>query len=80
MGIMDTGATIPFIKTRDYKISNPPNLGSSNKMIVVADNTVIHVYHKNRLPYNLPPIAMEGDFVLTFHNSLIGTKPFSDAG
>ena len=80
MIILDTGSTIQFITTRDSKLSNPPNLGSSNKMIVVADNTVIHVYHKTRLPYNLPPSVMEGNFVLTFHNSLIGTKLFADAG
>ena len=80
MIILDTGTTGLFITTRDSKISNLPNMGSSNRMVVVADNTVIHVYHKTRLPYNLTPIAMEGDFLLTFHNSLIGTKPFSDAG
>ena len=80
MGILDTVSTGLFITTRDDKLAGLTTLGPSNKTISVADNTVIHASQNARLPYNLPPSVMEGDVFPTFNNSLIGVKPFSDAG
>ena len=55
-------------------------LGTSNKVIAVVDNTVIHALQKTIPTYNLPPSATEGDVVPALHNSLIGVKPFADVG
>ena len=80
MAILDKVETGLFITTKDAKLSGLPTLGLYNKNIAVADKTVIHTSHKTRPPYTLTPSAMESDVVLTFHNSLIGVKPFADTG
>ena len=80
MGILDTGATGLFITTKDSILARILTLGLSNKTIIVADNTIIHASQKTRPPYNLLPSAREGDVIPTFRNSMIGVKPFSDAG
>ena len=80
MGILDTGAIGLFITTKYAKLSGLPTLGQSSKTIEAEVNYVIHASHNTRLPYNLPPSAMEGDVFPSFNNLLIGVKPFADAG
>ena len=80
MGILDTQATCLLIETKDARLAGLPTLGTSNKKIAVAENTLIRASHKTRLPYNLLLRNMEGDVVPTFINSLIGFKTFADAG
>ena len=78
--ILDIVATGLVITTRGANIVGLTTLCPSNKNIAVVGNTIIHATHNNRLPYNLPPSAMEVDVFTTFKNSLIGFKPFSYEG
>ena len=69
-----------FVTPRDARQAGLPILGPSRKTIAMADNNIIQASHRTQLPYDLPATAMDGDVVPGFGNSLVGVKPFADAG
>lgn len=79
-GVLDTGSTGFFITEEGAKEAGLPILGPSTKAIAVANDEIAWAKHKTRLPYDLPASMMEGDVVPKFSHSLVGVKPFADAG
>ena len=59
-----------------------PSIGQGIKwmLIAVADDATVQAHSKTLLPYDLPLHVREADTVPDFGHSLVGIKPFADAG
>ena len=78
--LCNSGCTGDFIKPKDAKAAGLPIIGPINKLIAVADDATVQSQSKTLLPYNLPLHAREANTVPDFGHSLVGIKPFADAG
>ena len=78
--LCDSGCTGTFIKPKYAKAAGLTIIGPSNKLIAVTDDATVQAQSKTLLPYDLPLHARAADTVPDFGHSLVGIKPFSDAG